>query len=249
MQEKKRRYGMIDSLRGLALVNMVIFHLCYDLKYVFGLSLNWYAERGVYWWQQCICWGFVLISGFTWNLGRKKVKRGVQIFLAGLLITVVTYLVMPSEQIFFGVLNFIGVCVLLMIPADKFLKKWNPWAGLFVSLVLFGFCKNISAGYLGFFRVPAVRIPEGFYANYFTAILGFPFEGFYSSDYVPLLPGIFMFAAGYFLWNIISEKEEIMDKMGISLWGLEWFGKNSLWIYMIHQPVLMGILTVLFYLH
>lgn len=244
--EKKMRYGMIDTLRGFALINMLLFHLLYDLKYIVKADIPWYTTESSYWWQQGICWGFVLISGISWNLGKRRLRRGLEVFLAGLVITAVTYLVIPSERIFFGVLSFLGAAMLLMIPADRWLRKWNPVAGLGVSLVLFGFCKHIADGYLGFFGVPVIRLPEQLYANHLTTALGFPFQGFYSSDYVPLLPGFFMFAAGYFLWKWIGQKEKVLAALRPSVPGLAWMGRNSLWIYMLHQPVLMGILMFLF---
>ncbi|MGI6069667.1 MAG: heparan-alpha-glucosaminide N-acetyltransferase [Blautia sp.] len=245
MEGKKMRYGLIDALRGFALVNMIIFHLLYDLRYTMGWKLPWLTSRWVYWWQQGICWSFVLISGFTWSLGHRQLRRGLEVFFCGLVVTAVTYLFLPQEKIFFGVLNFIGVSMMLLIPLRPFLEKRNPWAGLWVCLVIFGFCKNVAAGYLGFFGIPVISLPRAWYANYGTAILGLPFPGFYSSDYVPLIPGFFMFLAGYFLWRLICREQGKERMLGKGVPVLQWCGRHSLWLYMLHQPVLMGILMSL----
>lgn len=242
MEEKRVRFGMLDSLRGFVLLHMVLFHLLYDVQNIIGYEMEWFGGRAVYWWQQCICWGFVLISGFTWSLGRKPVRRGIQVFLAGLVISGVTYLFLPSERIFFGVLSFLGVSMILLKGVEGWLRRWNPWFGLLFGLSLFGFCKNLAAGYLGFFGEPLLMLPKGWYANYGTAILGCPFPGFYSSDYVPLFPGFFMFLTGYFLWRLLGEEEAVKRFLRKRVPILDWLGKRSLWIYMLHQPVLLGAL-------
>lgn len=245
MKDKKIRYGLIDALRGLALVNMIIFHLLYDLQFTMGVNIPWFTGRGAYWWQQGICWSFVLISGFTWSLGHRQLRRGIEVFLCGLVISMVTYLFIPEERIFFGVLSFLGLSMLLLIPLKSFLKKWNPWAGFVLCAALFGFCKNAALGFFGFFGIPVIWLPRFFYANYGTAILGFPFQGFYSSDYVPLIPGFFMFLCGYFLWRLFSLEKCQRKVLEVKIPGLQWCGRNSLWIYMLHQPILMGILMLL----
>lgn len=245
--EKNVRYGMIDSLRGFALVNMILFHLLYDLTSIIGLDIPWFRSAGAYWWQQGIVWGFVLISGMSWNLGTKKVRRGLEVSAAGLLIMAVTRAVLPSEQIFFGVLSFLGLSMLLMIPADRLVRRWNPLAGLGASLALFAFCRHMAEGFLGFFGVPVIRLPESLYSGYLSAALGFPFEGFYSSDYVPMLPGFFCFTAGYFLWKLLCRRESARRALFPAVPGLAWLGRHSLWIYLLHQPVLLGLVLLFFH--
>ena len=66
----------------------------------------------------------------------------------------------------------------------------------------------------------------------------FPQAGFSSTDYFPLLPWIFLFATGYFLYSFLQEKGLINRLFG--KWkvpGINFLGKHSLIIYMIHQPI------------
>ena len=37
------RYELIDAFRGFALVNMVIYHFCYDIFAVYGLDPVWFT--------------------------------------------------------------------------------------------------------------------------------------------------------------------------------------------------------------
>lgn len=246
LQKKSPRYGLIDSLRGFVIINMIAFHLLYDLKYVMGLPVPWYTIGNAYWWQQGICWSFVLISGFCWKLGRHPVRRGLTVSVCGLVIMAVVWVFLPSERIFFGVLSFLGLAMLLLVPLERLFRKCPAWPGLAIFLLLFAFSKGLANGYLGFFGTRLVELPKAWYANYATTILGLPFPGFVSSDYVPLFPGFFLFAAGYFLWRLLKEPLERSGLFVRECGPLSWLGRNSLVIYMLHQPVLMGAVLLLF---
>ena len=106
----RRRSGTLDSLRGLTLVSMMAYHACWDLVYLFHADWDWYRGTGAYIWQQSICWTFILLSGFCFSLGRRPLRRGLTVFGCGWVVTLVTVLFMPEEQIWFGVLTLIGSC-------------------------------------------------------------------------------------------------------------------------------------------
>ena len=85
-----------------------------------------------------------------------------------------------------------------------------------------------------------MALPKGLYADLFTAWLGFPFPGFVSSDYFPLLPWIFLFWSGYFLYRLRPEEpHRELPRVAV----LTWMGRHSLLIYLLHQPVVYGVLT------
>lgn len=104
-----RRIAAFDALRGFALVNMAVYHGVYDWVYVFGRPAAWFTQTGnAHIWQQFICWTFILLAGAVFPYGKHAVRRGAVTFGCGFLLTAVTMLVMPSEQILFGVLHLIG---------------------------------------------------------------------------------------------------------------------------------------------
>ena len=112
----KKRFYLIDGIRGLAIVNMVLFHFLYDVFILYGHQPDWYARTGTFFWQQAICWTFLLISGMVWPLGRKgNLKRGLLLNFWGLVISAVTCVAEPQAAVWFGILNFIGCVVLLML--------------------------------------------------------------------------------------------------------------------------------------
>lgn len=238
------RYALLDELRGLDLLNMIAYHACWDLVVLFGIRADWYFGWQGRVWQFCICSVFILLSGFCVPLGRHTLKRGIQVFLGGAIVTAVTLIFMPEDRVVFGVLTFLGAAMLLTALCRTFLEKIPAGWGLWASLVLFAFCYPVSLGYLG---IPGWRmvLPRALYANYFTAFLGFLPDWFYSTDYFPLLPWLFLFWAGFFLHRLIGRGR--MKPLYRSVCApLDWLGRNSLVIYLLHQPLIYGALLAAF---
>ncbi len=239
---KKERYNFLDNVRGLTLISMILYHALWDLVYMFGVNIRWYHSDGAYIWQQSICWTFILLSGFCWHLGRRKLRRALLVLATSATISLVTVLWMPDNLILFGVLSAIGTGMLLMIPLDKVFRKSNPYIGLIICFVLFMLTKKINSGMLGFGDWSLCSLPEGWYANLFTAYLGFPPEDFWSCDYFSVIPWIFLYQTGYFLYIIVEKKQLLkylhMPKIPL----LAWLGRNSLFVYVVHQPVVYAVL-------
>ena len=238
---KRPHYGLLDTVRGVCILSMVAYHGMYDLVDIFGLPSAWYTGLPGYIWQQSICWTFILLSGMCWQLSRRHVKRGLLLVGCGAAITLITWLVMPSQRILYGVLNLLGLSALLLIPLDKLFRKVPAWAGLGGALLLFALTKNVSRGSLGFEGLVLCPLPEWLYATDLFAVAGFPSPTFWSTDYFPLLPWFFLFCAGYFLWGLLSQSEWAKERLASGVRPLSFLGRHSLIIYLAHQPVLMGV--------
>lgn len=240
------RLQLLDSLRGITLISMFLYHGAWDLVYIYGFKWSWYRGTGAYIWQQSICWVFILLAGFCWSFGKKPLKRGLLVFGGGALVTFVTLVIMPENRVVFGVLTLLGSCMLLMIPLEKMLKKVPAAVGLAVSSLLFFLTRNINIGYLGFEEMTLCELPDGLYQNMFSTFLGFPMGGFFSTDYFSLFPWLFLFVCGYFLHCICLEKDLFRCKIfGVGCKPLSFIGRHSLIIYLVHQPVLYGISFVI----
>ncbi len=233
-----KRFSVLDNIRGFALLNMIIYHVIWNLVYLFDFDWRWFESDSVYLWQQGICWTFIFLSGFCQSLSRHKLKRGITVFLAGVLISLVTALTIPQDRIMFGVLTLIGSCMLLMIPLDHILKRCKPLIGLIVSMLLFVTTRNINDGFLGFENWNLYKLPSNWYHNLTTTYLGFPMYSFSSSDYFSLFPWIFLFIAGYFLFQLMKQKQVLHYLEADGIKALEWIGRHSLIIYLVHQPIL-----------
>lgn len=240
-----RPYGLLDTVRGLCLISMVLYHGMYDLVNVKGYSVPWYNAPPGYWWQQSICWTFILLSGLCWQLSRRPLKRGLILAGCGAAITLTTWFIMPSELIQYGVLTLLGLSALLLIPLHGLLKKAPPLAGLFCSFGLFLLLRNVPNGSLGFEGLRLCTLPDWFYRSDLFAVLGFPTASFSSSDYFPLIPWFFLFATGYSLWSLLSRWERAKNCLRPGFAPLAFLGRHSLVIYLAHQPVLMALFWLL----
>ncbi len=246
MESKKRLY-LIDSLRGFSVLSMICYHALYDIVAIYGADVGWYFDTPGYIWQQSICWSFILISGACWGMGRSPLKRGMIVSLCGLVITAVTYFFMPSQLIIMGILSFIGLAMLLMIPLSKIAKeRYGLWFA--ASVLLFLLTRNINRGYLGFESAVLTALPGELYRLPLGYVVGLPAPGFYSSDYFSLMPWFFLFAAGNFGWQLIKNKAEKTELLYKDIPLLGAIGRKSLPVYMLHQPVTMAAIELVFWL-
>ncbi|MCD8132200.1 MAG: DUF1624 domain-containing protein [Lachnospiraceae bacterium] len=243
-----KRYLILDEIRGLALLNMIVYHTCWDLVYIFGTDWTWYRSGAAYVWQQGICWTFIFLSGFCLPLGKRTLKRGLTVFAGGLVITAVTLIFMYDDRVIFGVLTLIGSCMLLAALLKPLLQKCPPAVGFAVSFLLFLLTKRINSGYLGFGSFRLLALPDGLYRNLFTTWLGFQAPGFYSSDYFSLIPWSFLFLAGFYLYALAEKKGWLRYLAKDRIRPLQIIGQHTLPIYMVHQVVLYGVLSIIFFI-
>lgn len=252
----RMRYHFLDNLRGLTFVSMALFHTMWDLVYLFGIDASWFSGELGYIWQQSILWTFVLLSGFCCGLSRHQLKRGAVVFGAGALVTLVTVVAMPQDVVFFGVLTFLGAAMLAVAPVKPHLDRLPALPALLVCIALFAIARDIPFGYLGFEQLHITALPGELYANWVTTAFGFQFPGFSSTDYVPFLPWIFLYLAGYFLFRAFPRREQSLTGEGskqiLALpeqrpWPVvNFIGRHCLGFYLVHQVVIFAVLSVVF---
>ena len=135
--------------------------------------------------------------------------------------------------------------MLLIGALRRRLVRLDPIAGAGVSLLLYAVLYGLPYRYLGFFGVPLLQLPEALYQFPPLCVLGLPAEGFFSSDYFPLLPWSLLIFCGFFLWQgVLRMGADRFFLRGVPV--LDQIGKYTLWIYLAHQPVLMGVCFLLF---
>lgn len=244
---KAERYHLIDSLRGLAISGVVLYHLLYDIYHVYGRNPQWAQQLYCRVWQEGTCFLFIAIAGFVWRLGGKSsLRRGLELNLLGLLITVITILVIPSETIWFGILNFMGCATLLAGLCHPWAQRLSPQWGMLMGLLVFLTCRELDNGLWGIAGLFIVTVPEAWYSTNWLTPLGLPPADFRSSDYFPLLPWLGAYIFGYYLYAYLQAKACLG---GILHWRLPLFsrlGLRSLEIYLLHQPICFGLVTLFF---
>lgn len=236
------RFWEVDYCRGIAVFMMILFHTVFDLAYfgVFPIDVN----SGP-WKLLAICTAslFLLLVGVSLTLSGarayrvmdkrsflvKYLRRGGGIMVLGLLITLVTLVMAPGEPILFGILHLIGLSVML---SPLFLRR--PWECLAAAMVI----------------IPLGWIISGIPGPLWLAWLGVHPQHFASLDYTPLLPWIGVVFIGVFLGHLLYPDGErryqmpenpVPGKKAISL-----IGRHSLAIYVLHQPVLLLMISILF---
>ncbi len=217
-----KRLEMVDFLRGVAVLQMIIFHLLYDLSHFsfieFSPGKNTLA----------LIWPRLIVSHFLFSVGlslpllhypnirwRKFLRRELKLVLSALLISATTYVLFPSSWIYFGTLHAIAFLSLLALP---FISRGKL---AFLALIA------ILTAQMGGVRIPWFALAHK------------------SMDYVPpfpwfgaLLLGITLFHHGKI--HLLPIKQFPLKNM------LLFLGRNALIIYLLHQPILFGTIYTLF---
>jgi uncharacterized membrane protein len=232
------RLWEVDLLRGIAIILMIIFNYSFALYYLNVYTLN----GGFFYWYilpRFIGGMFIFISGLSLTLmcsqnkketHKKFFSRGLKIFILGILITAVTFLTFPQAFIIFGILHFIGISIILGQFFLKY-KRLNLVVGLIILAVGF-YLQSFS------FNFP------------WLLWLGFIPKNFFTFDYWPLLPWFGVTLLGMFFGNSLYENGrrnfKIKDFSNATIVKfLAFLGRNSLTIYLLHQPLLIMILLAL----
>ncbi|MGI5949412.1 heparan-alpha-glucosaminide N-acetyltransferase [Peptoniphilus sp.] len=228
-----KRYNFIDFWRGITIIAMIIYHTIYDLEAFYGFEI----KSNLYYFQQYICWSFIFIAGLSLNFSKNYSKKTMILILISVAITVATYLYSPENVILFGVIHFFASAFLIESLVGEKIKKIDPLKGLIISSILFIILKNIYYGEILFGLIklsPALYKPNLFF-------LGLPSKDFYSADYFPIIPWIFLFYAGYFSYNFLKlEKKEASNNF------INIMGRHSLVIYFLHQVIIVIALRLIF---
>lgn len=220
------RIWELDFLRGLAILLMVFFHLMFDLNEFFQVPIP-YEHGVVYFIGRLAAVLFILLAGISCSLSRNNLRRGMKILAWGLVVTLVTSIAVPGLNIFFGILHFLGTSILLY----HLIHELRP-SLLFILGVL-----TIATGY----AFEQITMP-----NHLLAPLGLLGDDFYSADYYPLFPwfGLFLWGTAFGKCLYPSKSSLFPGKPAHHL--LSYLGKHSLWIYLLHQPILLLVLYPIF---
>jgi uncharacterized membrane protein len=209
----------LDTLRGMAVVWMIIFHTAYDLRMFGYLKLNfsegfWFAFPRVIAFTFLFCVGVSIHLAHSvnirWDLVR---KRALKLGLGSIIVSVSTYIFFPEQWIFFGTLHCILTGSLLGGPFVK--KRKLALAVLIIILVA-----QYILGY-------DIKWVSSLYPNN-------------SLDFIPIYPWFWVILLGIFSAPYLSRIRSLSLLKPRPF--LNYLGQNSLKIYLIHQPVIYGLI-------
>jgi len=235
------RYDRLDALRGIAMLWMTLFHLCFDLSY-FG----WWPQnfRGDAFWtvqRTVIVSLFLLCAGIgqavAWHFHSTRfAKRWCQITICAALVSIGSYIFFPRSFIYFGVLHGMAVMLLLIRPMKRagrclggigLLALLSPWvAAWLLSGPLFVYADIFNSRALNW--------------------LGWITHKPDTEDYVPLFPWFGILCWGVFCgqWLLAHQPAWLAGSLWRGAQPVATLGRYSLAYYMLHQPVLLGMLVL-----
>jgi uncharacterized membrane protein len=230
------RYPIIDALRGVALLAMFVYHFCFDLNYFGVIRQNFNVDPFWLTARTLILSSFLLLVGVSLALAA---QRGIHWrgfwrrlgLVAGcaLLVSVGSYSMFPNSWVFFGVLHHIALASLLGLA---FLGL--DWANLPIGLAL------ILLG--AFVKLPAFDAPA-------LQWIGLMTHKPITEDYVPLLPWFGVVLLGIFAGRRFIDQDFLVPlrtwvSAGYFTRLLAFAGRHSLILYMLHQPIFIGLLHI-----
>jgi len=239
-ERKVDRFWEVDAARGVAIIMMVVYHSTYDLDTLGGYDIQ--STTG-YWalFADVTAGLFLFLVGVSltisrartsltgWRLFGKYLARGLRILAYGVVLTVV-FLALGMGVVAFGILHLIGISIILAYP----------FLGLrFTNLVL---------GTL-IFAVGQYILAQGLDSQSFWLLpFGVVPEGVIMPDYRPLLPWFGVVLIGLFFGKaaygdgrrpaVLEEKAPVLARPLLPP------GRNSLFIYLIHQPIIIAMLAI-----
>jgi uncharacterized membrane protein len=227
-RQQAPRVEGLDALRGIAILAMVVYHFCFDLRY-FGVA-RWDFEHDIRWLaaRTLILSSFLLIAGISAALARRdpaadaRWPRHVAVIGgAALLVTAASAMMFPRSFIWFGVLHAIALSLLLARPLVD-----RPRAAVAAGVIV------IAAG---------VMLSSQHFDNRMLGWLGFMTGKPMTEDYVPLFPwsGVLFLgiAAGHAL---VASNFTMLAPLARMPRALRFLGRHSLAVYLVHQPLLLG---------
>ena len=234
---KKNHFEILDVSRGFAILLMFIYHFSYDLNYYGFIQQNFTEDAFWINFRIVIVSLFLLIMGISLylscyrGLSKKRFQRRLLLLIFySFLVSFSSWILYPKAMIFFGILHFITIASVLGLLFIR-LGKINLLLGTLLIL-LSQFIEH------AIFDQP--------YLQWFGLMTKLPV----SVDYVPLLPWFGVVLIGIYLGQIFTQlpgdaplkKRKMANKSGKML---ALTGRYSLHIYMLHQPLFLGILYII----
>jgi uncharacterized membrane protein len=243
------RYAAVDMLRGLAMVWMTLFHFSFDLQHYGYLRANFYGDP--FWTVQraLIVTLFVACAGLGQAIAVQQGQswarfwtRWRQIAGCALLVSAGSWFMFPDSFIYFGILHGMAL-MLIVVRLSAAGRRWLWLLGI-VALVLPWAAEQMHLLW------PELDFLNGRAFNWLGLISRKPV----TEDYAPLFPwlGVMCFGLAAGLWLVQHHAAGLQrcsdalcqGAVGAPLRGLAWLGRWSLSYYMLHQPVLIGVFSL-----
>ena len=237
-----RRLDVLDALRGLAMLWMTAYHLCFDLNHFGYLKQDFYADPFWTWQRTAIVSLFLVTAGLGQSIAVEQAqswhrfwRRWAQIAGAALLVTAASYWMYPQSFIYFGVLH--GIAVMLLI-----VRLTAGWGRLLWIFGIAAIAMKFIASYVHSEGTGIEFLDQNAF-NWLGLISRKPI----TEDFVPLFPwlGVMWWGMAAGNWALRHRRHWLTLDPGPAGRPLAWLGRWSLSYYLLHQAVLMGLLMAI----
>lgn len=239
------RVILLDEIRGFAILCMVVYHTMFQLRYTFGVDVPIFFESWFDVIRDIFAGAFIFISGAMCRFSRNNLKRGVQCFFLGMVITFVTPF-FSDWTIDFGILHFMGISMMIYGLFGEAFERVPAFAGVIIGALLTVFTWNITVGYIGIPKLFEISLPQAAYNVRVLSPLGFPPNDYEAGDYFPLMPWIFVFLAGSYFGEWAKDGSLPRFFYNSHIKWLAAVGRYTIWIYLLHIPLIMLVCTLIF---
>ena len=228
---ERPRFDRVDALRAGAVLWMAAFHFCYDLNYFRFIHQNFYTNPVWTVQRACIVSLFMFCVGLSQSIAHAQGqswprfwRRWAQIAGCAVLVTAGSWWMFPRSYISFGVLHCIALLVIVL--------RLSAGAGRVLWLL----------GLLAI-ALPLV-VQHAWFDTRWTNWVGLVTHKPITEDYAPLLPwlGVAWFGLAAGQWVLAHRRAWITGALPNPLHPLAVLGRWSLSFYMLHQPILIGLL-------
>ena len=238
-----KRFPELDLLRTVAVVGMILYHAAYDLASFYGYPFDM-MHGGWLILERTVAVTFLALVGISFAISynrtskekvwHKFIKRGLIVLACGYLVSIATYIVDPATYVRFGVLHLIGVSIFLLPFFIRF-KRWN----LLIAVAIIAAEQWSSMTILD---TPWL-LPLGFMPHFFETVDYFPLLPWFSVILIGVLIGQ-TFYVQHLSWRTrLPQRKARSQKLEAALVLPSRF---ALPIYLLHQPIIMGIFIIIF---
>ena len=206
---------------------MMVYHFIWDLGYFKFIELETVTQGLFLVFAQCIGASFIIISGISFRIlilshgfRKKFLKRLSTLVFICIVITSVTFFIDNNSFIFFGILHLLATCSIISYLLIKVSTKYTLF-------ILFFTCSAMSVANVNY-NLPA-----------YLSWIGFNQSVPISNDFYPLFPWL-----SFYLTNYYIDKTYIHDQSSLLSSSLKFLGRNSLAVYILHQPIFFSLFLI-----
>ena len=229
IKHKNQRLLGLDIFRGLAVILMIVYHFFFDLHYFGYLQIDFFTP---FW----LSFRYLIISFFLFSVGislvlshllkihlNKVMRRTIVLGISALSVSIASYYLFPDSWIYFGILHFIWLASILVLPL-----LFHPKTAIVFAVLIF------SAYFLGF--------DDNIWLSILQTMLSLPQQ---TQDFVPIFPWLSVVLLGLAIarlgWHQPIFSQQICWRQAWLQQSLVYLGKHALLVYLIHQPILFAI--------